>query len=255
MSSVEVNYELAGPSDAPVLMLSGSLGSTLRMWDPQADALADRFRVLRYDHRGHGESAVPEGPYAMADLAGDALALLDQLSIERVAFCGLSLGGMVGIWLGANAPQRLTSLTLCCTTAHFDDPAGYLDRAAAVRAEGTASIAAGVVERWFTPDFASRHHDVVERAAGMIYMTPDEGYACCAEAIADWDGRELLGQIRVPTLVIGGAHDPATPVTPHSETIAAWVPGAKLEVLDAAHLATIEQAERANALIAEHAAR
>lgn len=255
MSSVEVSYELTGPSDAPVLVLAGSLGSTLRMWDPQADALAGRFRVLRYDHRGHGESPVPDGPYAMADLGGDALALLDRLGIERAAFCGLSLGGMVGIWLGANAPQRLTSLILCSTTAHFDDPSPWLDRATAVRAEGTASIAASVVERWFTPEFADRHDDVVQRAAGMIYATPDEGYACCAEAIADWDGRELLGRISVPTLVLGGAHDPSTPIAPHAETIAAGIPGARFEVLDAAHLFTVELAEQANALIAAHAAR
>jgi 3-oxoadipate enol-lactonase len=254
MSSVEVHYELSGPSNAPVVVFAGSLGSSLRMWDPQADALSGQFRVLRYDHRGHGESPSPEGPYAISELAGDVLALLDRLGIERVAFCGLSLGGMVGIWLGAHAQQRLTSLTLCCTSAHFDDPAPWLDRAAAVRAEGTASIAAGVVERWFTPDWAARHNDVVQRAAGMIYATPDEGYASCAEAIADWDGRDLLGRIIVPTLVIAGARDPATPVAPYAETIAAGVPRARLEVLDAAHLATIERARQASALIGEHAA-
>jgi 3-oxoadipate enol-lactonase len=252
MSSVPVYYEFTGPSDAPVLMCTGSLGSTLRIWDPQVEGLAERFRLLRYDHRGHGGSPVPDGPYTMADLAGDALALLDRLGIERVAFCGLSLGGMVGIWLGAHASQRLSSLVLCCTSAYFDDPAPWLERAAAVRGAGTASIAPTVVGRWFTPGWSGRHQEVVDRALRMVCETSDEGYAACCEAIADWDGRRLLGELGVPTLVIGGAHDPSTPVVPHAETIAAGIPRARLEVLDTAHLVTVEQARRVNELLIEH---
>lgn len=252
MSSVDVDYEVAGAPDAPTLIFAGSLGSTRTMWDPQWESLADRYRLIRYDQRGHGGSPVPDGPYTMADLGGDALALMDQLGIERAAFCGLSLGGMTGIWLGANAAERLTSLVLCCTSAKFPDTSIWRDRVAAVRANGTAAIAADVAARWFTQGWAKAHPDQVDRAVAMVSDTPDAGYAGCCEAIAAWDGVGMLGRITVPTLVIAGDEDPATPVDPHARTIADGIPGARLEVLPAAHLATIEQADRANALIAEH---
>lgn len=252
MTSAVLHHELSGPEDAPVLVFAGSLGSTMAMWDPQVEALRDRFRVLRYDHRGHGGSEVPDGTYRIDDIAGDAVGLLDSLGIERAAFCGLSLGGMVGMWLGAHAPERLSTLVLCCTSAHFDDPAPWHDRVRAVRESGTSSIAEAIVERWFTPAWAGAHPEEVTRAREMVSGTPDVGYAGCADAIAHWDGRELLGRIAAPTMVLAGAQDPATPV-PHAELIAAGVPGARLEVLDdAAHLATIERADVATKLIAEH---
>lgn len=255
MSTVELDHELVGPADAPVLMLAGSLGSTNEMWDPQVAALREHFRVLRYDHRGHGRSSVPPGPYSMEELASDALALLDRLGIERAAFCGLSLGGMVGMWLGAHAPERLSSLILCSTSAHFPDQTQWRERAETVRANGTESIADAVVARWFTPQWALAHPDEVSQARAMVVGTPDEGYAGCCKAIADWDGRDLLGRITQPTMVIAGADDPATPVAPHAETIASGIPGARLEVLDdAAHLATYQQPQQANSVIAEHLA-
>lgn len=253
MSTVELDHEVIGPEGAPVLMLAGSLGSTSAMWDPQVAALGERFRIVRYDHRGHGGSPVPPGPYSIADLGSDALALLDRLGIERAAFCGLSLGGMVGMWLGAHAPERLSGLLLCCTSAHFPDATQWEERTATVRADGTEAIADAVVARWFTPEWAQAHPDEVERARAMVAGTPDEGYAACCEAIAGWDGRDLLGKITRPTVVIAGADDPATPPAPHGELIASGIPGARLEVLDdAAHLATYQQADRANAVIAAH---
>lgn len=255
MSTVELDHEVIGPAGAPVLMLAGSLGSTSAMWDPQVAALGERFRIVRYNHRGHAGSAVPPGPYSMADLASDALALLDRLDIERAAFCGLSLGGMVGMWLGAHAPERLAALVVCCTSAHFPDSSQWRQRTETVRAEGTESIADAVVARWFTPEWAQAHPDEVDWARAMVAGTPDEGYAGCCEAIADWDGRDLLGRITRPTVVIAGADDPATPAVPYGEQIASGIPGARLEVLDdAAHLATYQQAERASAVIAEHVA-
>jgi 3-oxoadipate enol-lactonase len=192
------------------------------------------------------------GPYTMADLGGDALALLDRLNIERAAFCGLSLGGMVGIWLGAHAPDRLSSLVLCCTTAHFADPGPWRERAASVRWAGTASVAPTVVARWFTPGWAAQHPEVVDRMTQMIADTSDEGYAACCSAVAAWDGRSLLEKISVPTLVLAGAQDPGTPLTPHAEALATGIAGAKLVVLDAAHLAVVEQAQRVNELLARH---
>jgi 3-oxoadipate enol-lactonase len=254
MRSVEVHHELTGPSDSPVLVLAGPLGSTLAVWDPLVGTLAERFRVLRYDHRGHGRSSVPSGPYAIADLAVDALALLDRLGIERAAFCGLSLGGMVGIWLAAHAPERLSSLVLGSTSAYYDDHGPWIERAASVRWVGTSAIAPDVVSRWFTPDWAAAHPEMVQQAIQMIAGTSDDGYAECCGAIASWDGRRLLGRISTPTLVIAGSQDLGTPVIPHAKTLGAAIYRAKLEILDGAHLAIIEQADRANRLIAKHAA-
>jgi 3-oxoadipate enol-lactonase len=253
MTTVRLHHVDDGPRDAPVIVLSGSLGSTLQMWRPQVAALSERFRVIRVDHRGHGGSPVPAGPYTIGDLAGDVLALLDDLGLDRVAWCGLSMGGMIGMYLGSEAPHRLGSLTLCCTSSYFPDKTVWRDRIAAVRDRGTAPIAAGVASRWFTPEWAAENPDAVAEATDMIAGTPDDGYLACCQAIEAWDHRERLASITVPTLVIAGDADPSTPVEPHARTIADGIPGARLEVLRAAHLATIERAAEANALIAAHA--
>jgi 3-oxoadipate enol-lactonase len=253
MRTVEVHHELTGSPDSPVLVLAGPLGSTLDIWQPQVDALAEQFRVLRYDHRGHGGSPVLHGgSYPVVDLALDALALLDRLGIERAGFCGIALGGMVGIWLAAHAPERFSSLVLCSTSAHFDDHGPSVERAASVRFAGTSGIAADVVAGWFTREWAAAHPDVVEQAIQMISKTTDDGYAECCGAIAAWDARKLLGRIMTPTLVLAGSQDHEVPVVPHAKTLAAAIYRAKLEVLDGAHLAVIEQADKANRLIARH---
>jgi 3-oxoadipate enol-lactonase len=252
--TVRLHHVDEGPRDAPVIVLSGSLGSTLQMWRPQVAALTERFRVVRVDHRGHGGSPVPDGPYAMADLAGDVLALLDELGLDRVAWCGLSLGGMVGMHLASETPERLSSLTLCCTSSYFPDKTIWRDRIAAVRESGTVPIAAGVASRWFTPEWAQQNPDAVAEATDMIAGTPDAGYLACCQAIEAWDHRDRLPSITVPTLVIAGDADPSTPVEPHIRTIVDGIPGARLEVLHAAHLATIERAAEATPLIAAHAA-
>jgi 3-oxoadipate enol-lactonase len=254
MRSVEVHYEITGPPGSPVLVLAGPLGSTLDIWQPHVESLAEQFRVLRYDHRGHGRSPVPSGPYTIADLGGDVLALLDRLDIERAAFCGLSLGGMAGIWLAAHSPKRVSSLVLCSTSAHYDDHGPWIDREASVRWVGTSGLAPQIVASWFTPNWAAAHPEVVEQTIQMISKTSDEGYCACCGAIATWDGRRLLGRIDTPTLVIGASQDVGTPITPHAKTLAAGIARAKLEILDGAHLAIIEQAERANRLISQHAA-
>lgn len=243
-----------GPRDAPVLVLAGSLGSTTGMWSPQAAALARTFRLIRIDHRGHGRSPVPPAPYRIADLAADSLALLDRLGLDRVAWCGLSLGGMVGMYLASAAPQRLTSLTLCCTTAHFPDPAPWRDRITAVTAGGTASIAEAVVSRWFTPDWAAAHPRAVAEAVSAVAHTPDEGYLGACRAIEAWDHRDRLPSVAVPTLVVAGAADLSTPVEPHARTLVDGIPGARLAVVDGSHLATIECPGATTRLIAEHAA-
>lgn len=252
-STVALHHLLEGPDDAPVLVMANSLGTTLRMWDEQAPALREHFRLLRYDHRGHGGSPVPPGPYRIDDLGRDVLALLDRLELERVLFCGLSIGGMVEMWLASEAPERVERLVLCCTSARVA-PDVYDSRARTVRAEGVGAVADAVLERWFTPAFHEERPDVVEWAGRMLRGTPAEGYAGCCEAIRDMDLRSRLGEIRALTLVIAGADDPAIPPD-HAELLRDSIPEARLEVIPgAAHLANVEQPEALTTAILEHLA-
>ena len=191
---------LTGPAGAPVLVLGNSLGTTRELWQPQLAALGARFRLLRYEHRGHGGSPAPPGPYALADLGGDVLRLLDEFEVESASYCGVSLGGMLGMWLAANAPSRIRALALCCTSAYLPPVQMWTDRAALVRSAGMASLAPQVVGRWFTPPFASRQPAIV---AGFVTTMQEqvvpEGYAGCCEAIAAMDLRPALASVTAPT--------------------------------------------------------
>jgi 3-oxoadipate enol-lactonase len=240
-NGIQLYYELTGPADAPVVMLSNSLGTRLEMWDPQMQALTERYRVLRYDSRGHGRSDAPGGPYTIDMLANDALGLLDALGIERAHFCGLSKGGMVGQVLGAKHGERLITLALCSTSCHMPARQLWEERIRVATEQGMAALADGVVERWFTEAFRREPSIAVDRVRQMILDTPAHGYAGCCAAIRDMDLRELIRGIRVPTLVIVGDKDPATPPK-MAEEIQSRIPGAKLELVpDAAHLINIEQ--------------
>lgn len=246
------HHVLTGPADAPVLVLGNSLGTTLSMWDGVAAALGGRFRLLRFDHRGHGGSAVLPGPYRIEDLGRDLLALLDTLGLERVNYCGLSLGGMVGMWLAAHAPERVDRLALCCTSAWLPPASGWLDRAARVRADGCAAVADTVLGRWFSADWAASHPAEVERAGAMLASVSAEGYAGCCEAIASMDLRGDLPTIAADTLVVAGGEDVATPPS-HGEAIAAAVPRARLVVLPkVAHLSAVEDPDAVAELLLEH---
>jgi 3-oxoadipate enol-lactonase len=251
LTAVEVRHTVAGPADAPVLVLSNSIGSSLAAWEQQ-EPLAAEVRVVRYDQRGHGRSPVPPGPYTLADLGADVVALLDRLEVSRASFCGLSLGGMVGMWLAAYAPDRIDRLLLCCTSVEPGTPQAWHDRAATVRADGMGPLADAVLGRWFTPGFREREPGTAAQMRAMFEATPPEGYAGCCEAIATMDLEPALPRIAAPTLVVAGAQDPATP-PPHAERIAAGIPGARVEVVDdAAHLAPVEQPAALNALIRAH---
>ena len=251
MSPCRLHWEADGPDDAPALVLLGSIGSTVAMWEPNVTALAEAHWVVRADHRGHGASPVPPGPYALADLGADVLALLDRLGLDRASVCGLSLGGMVAMWLAAHAPGRVERLALLCTSSRMD-PETWRSRAAAVRALGTVSIAEAVVGRWFTPAFAAAHPVVVARMHTMVASISSEGYAGCCAAIENMTIDDDLGRIAAPTLVVAGAGDPATPPE-HGERIAEAIPGARLEVVPgAAHLASWEQAETVTRLVLDH---
>ena len=237
--SARIFYECDGPDDAPVVVLSSALGTHHGMWDPQVPALAERFRVLRYDMRGHGASDVPQGPYDIASLGRDVLGMLDGLGLQRVSFCGLSLGGMIGMWLGANAAHRIDRLVLCNTSAYMGNPDAWNARIELVNRAGMSAVADSIIERWFTPDFRRANPAAVERIREMLLAAPPAGYAACCAAVRDMDLRAKVGSISAPTLVIGGTHDAGTTME-HAREIAAKVPGAKLVELNAAHLSNIE---------------
>lgn len=232
-----------------MIAFTGSLGTDLTMWKPQADPLRQRFRVLRYDIRGHGASPVPSGPYSIADLGSDLLTLLDRLEIERAFLCGLSIGGMISMWTAARAPERVQRLLLCCTSAQLAPPNSWYERAATVREHGVGAVADAVLERWFTPGFRERQSSVLERMRGILSATPREGYAGCCEAIAEMDLRGDLPSITAPTLVIAAEDDPSTPPE-HGRLIADLIPAARFELVShARHLVSIERAELVTALI------
>lgn len=245
----ELRYELGGRDDAPAIAFTGSLGTDLTMWKPQSDRLGERFRTLRYDVRGHGGSSVPPGPYSISDLGSDLVALLDRLEIERATLCGLSIGGMISMWVAVHAPERVDRLVLCCTSAKLGPRESWIERAATVRSDGVGAIADAVLGRWFTAAFAAAHPEAIERMRKVLSSTPPEGYAGCCEAIADMDLTPDLPSVAAPTLVIAGAEDPSTPPE-HGRLIADLIPGAAFEVISpAAHLATLERPDLTTAMI------
>jgi len=250
--SAELHHRLEGPADAPVVVLSNSLGTSLEMWESQLPALAERFRVLRYDQRGHGASPAPRGPYTVAELAGDALALLDRLGLGRVSWCGTSLGAMTGMWLAVNEPERIDRLALCCTSAHVGPPEMWAERAATVRSEGMEAILDAQLDRWFTPEFRASGAEALERTRRGLVTAAPEGYASCCEAIAQFDMRAQLGSIRARTLVIVGGDDQATPPD-HGRLIADSIDSARFVLVDGArHLAGVERPGPVNQALLEH---
>ncbi len=252
MSAVSVHHVVEGPALAPALVLVNSLGASLAMWEPQIDVLAEKLHVVRFDLRGHGRSPVPPGPYALADLGGDVVALLDELRLPRAHVAGLSLGGMVAMWLGIHAPERVDRLVLSSTSAALGPPEAWRERAALVRAHGTGAVADAVVSRWFTPGFAQARPRVVRRIREMVAATPAEGYASACAAVETMAIEADLPRIAAPTLVIAGADDPSTPPD-HAARIAAAIPDARMAVIaDAAHLANMQQPERFTRLLLDH---
>lgn len=241
-----IHYELTGPDSLPVLVLSNSLGTNFSMWDLQFERFSKKFRVLRYDTRGHGESLVTPGPYAIEQLANDVVELLEYLGLERVHFCGLSMGGMTGMWLGMHAPERLHKIVLCSTALKIGNAEGWNSRIDAVRNDGMRAIASPVLERWFTPAFRTNFPPAMESARQMLLSTPVEGYIACCEAIRDADFRAespggSISSVRAPTLLVAGAQDPVTtPADAHA--IVDRIPGAQYVELPAAHLSNIEAA-------------
>lgn len=234
-----IAWQFDGAENAPVLLLSNSLGTDRRMWAPQMEAFTQHFRVLRYDQRGHGASDAPVGSYSIDRLGRDVVELLDALGLETVDFCGLSLGGMMGQWLGIHAPGRLGRLVLANTSSYMGPPANWDARIALVLREGMKPLADTSIERWFTAAFRADNAETMSLATTMLVATNPIGYAGCCAAIRDMDLRRTVTLVERPSLIIGGALDPATP-PPHSEALAKAVTGAQLVMLEAAHLSNVE---------------
>jgi 3-oxoadipate enol-lactonase len=245
---MQLDYQMTGPEDAPVVLLGSSLGTTREMWAPQLEPLSERFRVIAFDHRGHGGSEVPPGPYSIEDLGGDVVELLNSLLVERASYVGISLGGAVGLWLAENAPDRFHRFVLMCPPAY---PAAgaqvWTDRAAQVRAEGTQSIVDATLGRWFLPEYKD-----VEPLREQLLNTSDEGYAACCEALGAMDLRDELAEITAPVLLITAESDTSIP----PETVvplASQIPGAQLEIIEnAAHLVSYSHPEVINHLLLAH---
>jgi len=238
----ELHYQLDGPADAPVLVLSNSLGTDLHMWDIQVPAFTQHFRLLRFDTRGHGKSLVTEGPYSIEQLGQDVLALLDTLGIQRAHFCGLSMGGLIGQWLGINAGTRLDRLVVCNTAARIGTPEVWNPRIETVLRDGAAAMVAlrdASIARWFTADFAAANPHQAEQITDMLAATSPQGYAANCAAVRDADFRHQLASIKVPTLVIAGTEDAVTPPA-GGHFIQNHVKGAEYAEFYAAHLSNVQ---------------
>jgi 3-oxoadipate enol-lactonase len=243
--AVTIHYEVAGNPEGPWLFFSHSLGANLSMWEPQIEAFSRSFRVLRFDTRGHGQSSVPPGPYSVAQLGEDVLALADHVSAKHFHFCGLSMGGLIGQWLGLNAPERLGKLVLCDTAARIGNPESWGDRIRTVESSGIGAIVEGGLQRWFTPRFFRDHADTVNQFRSMIVSTNPKGYIANCAALAQADFTSSVHAISVPVLAVCATHDPVTTVEDARFLVDA-INGAQLLELDAAHLSNVEQADSFN---------
>jgi 3-oxoadipate enol-lactonase len=239
LPDVQIHYEWTGPEQKPVLVFSNSLGTNLRMWEPQVEEFSKHFRVLRYDKRGHGQSAVTPGPYTIEQLGRDVLRLLGELKLDRVYFCGLSIGGMTGMYLGANAASRFHKIALCNTAAKIGTNVTWNARIQAVQSGGMKAVAETVVERWLTPGFRAGHPDETHGVLRMLEGANPQGYVACCAAVRDADLRQSLALIRVPSLVLAGTHDSSIPIA-DARLLADKIPTAQYVEVPAAHLSNIE---------------
>lgn len=238
----QIAWTRSGEVGRQSLLLSNSLGTNHRLWDAQIDTLSKHFDVIRYDTRGHGGSSVPQGGYSLDRLGRDALELLDHLEVAKASFAGVSLGGMTGQWLGYRAPERLNRLILANTSAYMGPPQGWADRIGAVRANGMEPMVEPVLDRWFTPEFRAENSPALQAVRGQLIATSPTGYAGCSAAIRDMDLRPTASLIRVPTLVIYGTRDPATPPE-HGEWLHRNIPNSHSAAMPGAHLCNVELPE------------
>ena len=255
-NSIEINYTVEGPEDAPVVVMSHSLASSHRMWDSQMPVLSD-YRVYRFDTRGHGGTDAPDGPYDLDTLADDARGLLDALGLDAVHFVGLSMGGMIGQMLAIKYPEVLLSATLCATSSRMPEEAwpAWRERIDTAKAHGMEALVEATIERWFTRDFIASNEDAVGPIRDLVRSTPVQGYASCIEAIMKLDITDRLRSVNLPTLIIAGEDDESTPVAAH-EAIHAAVSGSELLVVPTAkHFVNVEQSGPVNDALSRFLAR
>jgi 3-oxoadipate enol-lactonase len=248
---LDLHHRFDGPPDAPVLVMGSSLGSTTEMWEPQLGLLSRRLRLLRFDLPGHGESPPPEGAFSVADLAAAIVSLLDRLELETVSYCGLSVGGMAGMALAVNAPDRVERLALCCTAANLPPPEMWMERAATVREQGVEVVADSTMERWFTEPFRRREPQTVARFREILTSTPREAYAAGCQAVGGFDLSDSLRSVAAPTLVLVGSEDPNATLE-RGEELRDGIPESRLTVIDAAaHMANVEQPQAVGEALAK----
>jgi 3-oxoadipate enol-lactonase len=248
LRSVRLRYELAGREDAPVVVFSNSLGADLSMWNAQMAEFSRGYRVLRYDTRGHGESSLPAGPHNLAALAGDVLDLLDYLTIPAVSFCGLSLGGMTGLWLAQNSPKRIRKVIACSSAAKIGTLESWDSRIGLVRREGMAAVVPGILERWFTPAFHAKSPEAIRAMERLLLNIDVDGYAAGCAAVRDADFREGLSAVMVPILLANGASDPVAPPL-DGQALAALIPRARYLEFPGSHLFPMESAAELTAAV------
>jgi 3-oxoadipate enol-lactonase len=241
-NGARISYTIEGPPERPVLLFINSIGTTRDLWLPQVPALVGTYRVIRYDARGHGSSSVPAGNYSIAQLGGDALAILDAEGARQAHVCGISLGGLTALWLAVNAAGRVSSLVAANTAARIGSVESWNERIGLVQERGMGAVAEQAIPRWFSPSFRQHHPDIVERFRSMVEACPQTGYLGCCAALRDEDLRDATSKIDCPALVVAGTTDVATP--PEGlRFIHEHIAGSKMLTLDAAHLSNVEQAE------------
>jgi len=250
VNQTEIFYSRLGSAHLPVLMFSNSLGTTSDMWQSQVANLCDSFHIIRYDTRGHGRSASPKGPYSLEMMGTDVVALLDHLDIERVNFCGISMGGLIGQWLGIHASDRIDRLLISNTAAKVGESSAWLNRAALVRTEGLGSIADTAEKRWFTPKFLRTYPECVAALVETMRGINQEGYASCCEALAQADLTAQIKKISCETLIIAGTYDPVTTVD-DAQIMHQSIKHSVIKTINASHLSCIEQPHEFNAAITE----
>jgi 3-oxoadipate enol-lactonase len=245
VQDAKIYYQFAGDAHLPVLLFSNGLGTNLHMWDGQIVDFAKHFRVLRYDTRGHGKSDVTPGPYTVEQLSKDIVALLDSLNLNRIYFCGLSMGGLIGMFLGTNFGNRFCKLALCSTAAKIGTDDTWETRIKTVKSGGMKAIANTVLERWFTPGFRSGHPEEVQRVEAMLHATSPEGYAASCAAVRDSDQRNTIQSIHVPCLMVVGKDDPGTPPS-EARRLTKSIAGSQYVALPGSHLCNVESRDDFN---------